>query len=88
MRSHQKLKLVMFSGSGKTKFTRTWKSADTHPPSEGGRYWCLVAEINDLGTSHFQWNCSYHPKEKRWSDNFETMRVIYWTELAPLPEIK
>ena len=66
-------------------FERTWKNARLDPPKEGGRYWCLVEEQNDLGKSHFQWNCSYHEIEKRWSDNHENYNVIYWTELAPMP---
>jgi hypothetical protein len=66
-------------------FQLTWKSAKLDPPKEGGRYWCLIEEQNDLGKSHFQWNCSYHEIEKRWSDNWETYNVIYWTELAPMP---
>lgn len=66
-------------------FTLTWKDAQKEPPKEGGRYWCLIEEQNDLGKSHFQWNCSYHEIEKRWSDNHEDYNVIYWTELAPMP---
>jgi hypothetical protein len=66
-------------------FERTWKNARLDPPKEGGRYWCLIEEQNDLGKLHFQWNCSYHETEKRWSDNHENYNVIYWTELAPMP---
>jgi hypothetical protein len=66
-------------------FERTFKNAILEPPKEGGRYWCLIEEQNDLGKSHFQWNCSYHETEKRWSDNQESYNVIYWTELAPMP---
>ena len=32
-------------------FTLTWKDAQKEPPKEGGRYWCVVRDINDLG--HF-----------------------------------
>ena len=35
-------------------FERTWKNARLDPPKEGGRYWCLIEEQNDLGKSHFQ----------------------------------
>ena len=66
-------------------FERTWKNARLDPPKEGGRYWCLIEEQNDLGKSHFQWNCSYHEIEKQWYDNHENYNVIYWTELAPIP---
>jgi hypothetical protein len=66
-------------------FIREWKCAKTNPPTEPDRYWCLVKEQNDLGISYYQWNCSYHETEKRWSDNHENYNVIYWTELAPMP---
>lgn len=66
-------------------FTLTWKDAQKEPPTEGGRFWCIVTEQNDLGKSHFQWNCSYHELEKKWTDNFETVNVIWWTELPPIP---
>ncbi len=69
----------------KYSFSRTWKNAIATPPKEGGRYWCLVEEITELGVSHFQWNCSYHKIEKRWSDDKKDCNVIYWTELAPMP---
>jgi hypothetical protein len=77
-------RIVNESGTTIT-FERTWKNARLDPPKECGRYWCLVEEQNDLGKSHFQWNCSYHEIEKRWSDNHENYNVIYWTELAPMP---
>lgn len=67
-------------------FNRTWINVNT-PPKEGGRYWCLIEEQTDLGKSHFQWNCNYHETEKRWSDNHKNYNVIYWTELAPMPNI-
>jgi hypothetical protein len=70
---------------GLSTFERTWKNARLDPPKEGGRYWCLIEEQNDLGKSRFQWNCGYHEVEKRWSDNRENYNVIYWTELAPMP---
>ena len=65
-------------------FERTWLNANS-PPKEGGRYWCVVEEQNDLGLSKFQWNCDYNPNDKRWSDGGETMNVTYYTELAPMP---
>jgi len=65
-------------------FERTWLNAN-FPPKEGGRYWCVVEEQNDLGLSRFQWNCDYNPNDKRWSDGGKTMNVSYYTELAPMP---
>jgi hypothetical protein len=28
-------------------------------PKETCRCWCYIAEQNDLGIGHYQWNCSY-----------------------------
>ena len=66
-------------------FTLTWKDAQQELPKEGGRYWCLVREINDLGTSYYQWNCSYNENDKRWASNALYKDVVFWTELAPRP---
>ena len=67
-------------------FTLTWHDAITDPPTEGGRYWCIVREIGDLSTSYFQWNCSYNPNDiPRWRSNGLRHDVIYWTEFAPMP---
>ena len=61
-------------------FTLTWKNAENELPKEGGRYWCIVGEVNDLGVSYYQWNCVYTPNEG-WSE----VGVVWWTELAPYP---
>jgi len=69
-----------------TSFSLVWKNAEKEPPKEGGRYWCIVREINDLGTSYFQWNCAYNPDNLyKWSSNALSHNVIWWTELAPFP---
>lgn len=62
-----------------------WRDRN-NPPKESGRYWCYVQEQNDLGLSHFQWNCCYDVIENRWSDNHETMSVTHWMPLAPPPD--
>lgn len=70
----------------KLQFTLTWKNAETNPPKEVGRYWCLVRDINDLGISYYQWNCAYNPNATpRWTSNALRKDVIWWTELAPRP---
>ena len=61
----------------------SWISVEDRLPEEGGRYWCYVEEITDLGISHYQWNCYYHPTDKSWSDRFVPMYVTHW---RPLPE--
>jgi hypothetical protein len=68
-----------------TSFSLSWKNADTNPPNDYGRFWCIVQEQNDLGVSHYQWNCFYHKKWNSWEDNGKECRVIWWTELAPMP---
>lgn len=67
------------------KFTLTWKNAETDRPREGGRYWCIVREINSLGVSYYQWNCAYAPEYNRWTSNSLIQDVVWWTELAPNP---
>jgi len=67
-------------------FQRTWKDAVLEPPKEGGRYWCVVEEQNDLGLSTYQWNCSFHDNTGEWmGDDWKIVKVTYWTELAPFP---
>lgn len=67
-------------------FQRTWKDAALEPPKEGGRYWCIIEEQNDLGRSEFQWNCSFNDSTGEWSeDGGKYAKVIYWTEFAPFP---
>lgn len=64
-----------------------WISVKDRLPEEGGRYWCYVRDINSLGKSHFQWNCSYHEIEKRFSDRYLTNgeKVTHWQSLPSPP---
>lgn len=64
-----------------------WISVETKLPEEGGRYWCYVEELNDLGISHYQWNCSYNETEKRFRVE-KGGRVTHWTHLLPSPTIE
>lgn len=59
-----------------------WINARISPPAESGRYWCIVVEQNELGKSHYQWNCSYNSEDNEWGDN---KHVIYWMPLMPYP---
>jgi len=68
-------------------FERTWKNSRTNPPKEAGRYWCLIEEQGDLGLSRYQWNCYFAEHTNRWIDDGKEYKVIYWTELAPIPSI-
>lgn len=54
------------------------------PPKEIGRYWCYVEEQNDLGVSHYQWNCSWNGDE--WSGECLTGVVTHWMPLLSAPE--
>ncbi|HDW3183882.1 TPA: DUF551 domain-containing protein [Escherichia coli] len=58
-----------------------WISVADRLPSEFGRYLCYVEEQNDLGKSHYQWNCSWNGDV--FSDSSLTGRVTHW---MPLPE--
>lgn len=62
-----------------------WIDVNDRLPEEGGRYWCYVRDLNDLGVSHFQWNCAYNENEKRFSDStlLNGEQVTHW---RPLPE--
>jgi hypothetical protein len=63
-----------------------WVSVET-PPKESGRYWCYVEEVNDLGISHYQWNCSYNVGENRWSDQDHFfVTVTHWMPLPSPPK--
>lgn len=62
-----------------------WIACKDKLPDEGGRYWCYCSQLTDLVTSHFQWNCSYDPDTKTFSDNLERMNVTHWTNLLPTP---
>lgn len=63
-----------------------WISVKDSLPKENGRFWCYVQEVNDLGISHFQWNCAYSREDNRWSDNFESMSVTHWQPLPNPPK--
>jgi len=71
---------------GENSFTLTWKDAQKVLPKEGGRYWCIVQEVDDLRVSHYQWNCAYDPEAtwvRKWSSNSLSKHVIFWTEFPP-----
>ncbi|ELY6345185.1 DUF551 domain-containing protein [Cronobacter muytjensii] len=58
-----------------------WIPCSERIPEEGGRYWCYVEEINSLGKSHYQWNCSWNGED--WGGEGFYGRVTHW---QPLPE--
>jgi len=60
-----------------------WMSVTDRLPSEFGRYLCYVEEQNDLGKSHYQWNCSWNGDE--FSDAELSGRVTHWMPLPAAP---
>lgn len=62
-----------------------WISVDDRLPTEGGRYWCYVEEITDLGHGYFQWNCAYNQNGRLFTDKSlcNGERITHW---RPLPE--
>jgi hypothetical protein len=67
-----------------------WISVKDRLPTEGGRYWCYIKELNDLGFSYFQWNCCYDEREKRFTDSTLTggENVTHWMTLPKPPKEK
>lgn len=61
----------------------SWISVADRLPSEFGRYLCYVEEQNDLGKSHYQWNCSWNGDV--FSDSALTGRVTHWMPLPAAP---
>ena len=60
-----------------------WISVADRQPAEFGRYLCYVEEQNDLGKSHYQWNCSWNGDA--FSDSSLTGRVTHWMSLPEAP---
>lgn len=62
-----------------------WISVDERLPTEGGRYWCYVEEITDLGRGYFQWNCAFNQNGRLFTDKSlcNGERITHW---RPLPE--
>lgn len=63
----------------------TWILVSERLPEEGGRYWCYVEEQNDLGKSHYQWNCSWNG-ERWWVESEHGGIVTHWMPLPAAPQ--
>ncbi|MDM2751480.1 DUF551 domain-containing protein [Citrobacter sp. Cs237] len=62
-----------------------WIPVSERLPDFCGRYWCYVEEQNDLGKSHYQWNCSWNGE--RWLvDSDNGGRVTHWMPLPAAPQ--
>ncbi|EOF4340101.1 DUF551 domain-containing protein [Enterobacter hormaechei] len=61
-----------------------WVACSERMPEESGRYWCYVEEQNDLGKSHYQWNCAWNGK-RLWVEHEDGGRVTHWQPLHSPP---
>jgi len=61
-----------------------WVACSERMPEESGRYWCYIEEQNDLGKSHYQWNCSWNG-ERWWVESENGGRVTHWQPLPSPP---
>lgn len=62
-----------------------WIPCSEKMPEETGRYWCYVEEQNDLGKSHYQWNCSWNGN-RWWVESENGGRVTHWQPLPSAPQ--
>jgi hypothetical protein len=74
---------------GKSNSMHEWIDVNDRLPEEGGRYWCYVEHLTDLGFSYFQWNCDYNPQLRRFSDMTLTKgeRITHWRNLPEPPKL-
>ena len=70
--------------AAKAQAVPQWIPVSERLPGEIGRYWCYVEEQNELGVSHYQWNCSWNGAE--WSGDGLTCVVTHWMPLPAPPE--
>ena len=62
-----------------------WIPVSERLPEDSGRYWCYVEEQNDLGKSHYQWNCSWNG-DRWWVESEGGGIVTYWMPLPAAPQ--
>lgn len=62
-----------------------WIPVSERLPEDSGRYWCYVEEQNDLGKSHYQWNCSWNG-DRWWVESEGGGIVTHWMPLPAAPE--
>ncbi len=68
-------------GSDPATVPGKWIPVSERLPEDSGRYWCYVEEQNDLGKSHYQWNCSWNG-DRWWVESEGGGIVTHW---MPLP---
>ena len=62
-----------------------WIPVSERMPEESGRYWCYVEEQNDLGKSHYQWNCSWNG-DRWWVESENGGKVTMPLQKTPWSE--
>lgn len=62
-----------------------WIPVSEQMPEDSGRYWCYVEEQNDLGKSHYQWNCSWNG-DRWWVESEGGGIVTHWMPLPAAPQ--
>ncbi len=62
-----------------------WIPVSERLPEDSGRYWCYVEEQNDLGKSHYQWNCSWNG-DRWWVESEGGGIVTHWMPLKAAPQ--
>ena len=62
-----------------------WIPVSERMPEDSGRYWCYVEEQNDLGKSHYQWNCSWNG-DRWWVESEGGGIVTHWMPLPAAPQ--
>ncbi|MDG5059304.1 DUF551 domain-containing protein [Klebsiella pneumoniae] len=62
-----------------------WIPVSERLPEDNGRYWCYVEEQNDLGKSHYQWNCSWNG-DRWWVESEGGGIVTHWMPLPAAPQ--
>ncbi|HBQ1183980.1 TPA: DUF551 domain-containing protein [Klebsiella pneumoniae] len=62
-----------------------WIPVSERLPEDSGRYWCYVEEQNDLGKSHYQWNCSWNG-DRWWVESEGGGIVTHWMPLTAAPQ--
>lgn len=72
-------------GSEPSTVPGKWIPVSERMPEDSGRYWCYVEEQNDLGKSHYQWNCSWNG-DRWWVESEGGGIVTHWMPLPAAPQ--
>ncbi|MCP3093583.1 DUF550 domain-containing protein [Klebsiella pneumoniae] len=72
-------------GSDPATVPGKWIPVSERMPEDSGRYWCYVEEQNDLGKSHYQWNCSWNG-DRWWVESENGGIVTHWMPLTASPQ--